>query len=162
MPQIQLPIFPVGVTDITDCIAFERREEQIYYYNGHLPVFVHDADDLKAFRLFTSQLIENGSCKTGDIVRAFGVPSVTVKRALKCLRDHGSKGFYISKKKKSASKLTAEVSKKVQALLDAGRSVPDVGREFDILSNTIHKAIRAGRLHANSNEGVKKSSPSQT
>lgn len=159
MPQIQLPIFPVGVTPITACIAFERVEDQIYYYNGHLPVFVHHKDDIKTFRLFTSQMIENGSCKTGDIVHAFGVPSVTVKRALKCLRDHGSKGFYAPPKMKSASTLTAEVAEQAQALLDAGHSVPDVGRELKILPNTIHKAIRAGRLHANHN-GVKKKTSS--
>lgn len=157
MPQIQLPIFPVGTTPITTCIAAHHGGDKIVYFNGHLPVFTHHKDDVQAFRLFTSQMIESGSCKTGDIVRAFGVPTVTVKRALKCLRDHGSKGFYVLPKKKSASKLTVEVSQQAQALLDAGHDVPEVGRKLGILPNTIHKAIRAGRLHASTkNNGVKK------
>jgi transposase-like protein len=159
MPQIQLPLFPVGATPITPSIAVYREENKVVYFNGHLPVFTHQTDDIKAFRLFTSQMIDGGSCKTGDIVKAFGVPSVTVKRALKCFREHGSKGFYLPPKHKSASKLTTEVSKQAQALLDAGHSVPEVGRRLGILPDTLHKAIRAGRLHAGDNTGVKKKTP---
>jgi hypothetical protein len=57
MPQVQLPIFPRGVTAITPEIAFQCEEGKIYYFNGHLPVFVHDKEDLAAFRLFSSQLM---------------------------------------------------------------------------------------------------------
>ncbi len=35
----------------------------------------------------------------------------------------------------------------MQALLDAGQSVPEVGRLSGVLPNTLHKAIRQGRLH---------------
>jgi hypothetical protein len=31
-------------------------------------------------------------------------------------------------------------------MLDAGKEVPAIGRELGVLANTIHKAIRAGRL----------------
>ena len=34
-----------------------------------------------------------------------------------------------------------------QGLLDEGLEVPDVARRLGILTNTLHKAIRAGRLH---------------
>jgi hypothetical protein len=33
-------------------------------------------------------------------------------------------------------------------LLEEGRSVPEVASELKILANTLHKAIRAGRLPA--------------
>ena len=57
MPQIQLPIFPVSSTAITSELAFEQRDGQVYYFNGHLPVFTHPVDDIASFRFFTSQLI---------------------------------------------------------------------------------------------------------
>ena len=38
MPQVQLPIFPVGASTITAELGFERREQQVIYLNGHLPV----------------------------------------------------------------------------------------------------------------------------
>jgi hypothetical protein len=49
-------------------------------------------------------------------------------------------------KKRSASKLTERVCLQAQELLDQGLPVPEVGRQLGILSNTLHKAIRAGRL----------------
>ena len=82
MPQVQLPLFPVGTTQLNDSLAFECRDGQITYFNGHLPVFTHAQDDLAAFRLFTSQLVVNGSASQGDIRRAFGVPQVAVQRAV--------------------------------------------------------------------------------
>ncbi|MCG6867267.1 MAG: hypothetical protein LJE91_00625 [Gammaproteobacteria bacterium] len=42
MPQIQLPIFPEGVTPITAVLAFGKRDGRVTYFNGSMPVFVHD------------------------------------------------------------------------------------------------------------------------
>ena len=75
-----------------------------------------------------------------------GVPLVTVKRYVKLHREAGVAAFFAPVKKRSASKLRTEVCQQVQGLLDQGLTVPEVGRELGILSNTLHKAIRAGRL----------------
>ena len=80
MPQVQLPIFPAGVTHINSEIAFQEREGKVYYFNGHLPVFVHETRALSTFRLFSTQLVINGNATQAEISRAFGVPLVTVKR----------------------------------------------------------------------------------
>ena len=154
MPQLQLPIFPEGTTQINSYLAFCRDQGRVYYFNGHLPVFSHDQDDLPTFRLFTTQLIVNGSAKQGDIERAFGIPLVTIKRYVKRYREQGPKGFYTTQKKRSATKLTPSVLKDAQERIQAGQSIPDIGRELDILPNTIHKAISDGRLQS----AVKKNS----
>ena len=125
---------------------FEQRDGKVYYLNGHLPVYVHDKSDLATFRLFSTQLVINGNATQAEISRAFGVPLVTVKRYVKLYREHGAAAFFAPAKKRSASKLTAQVCLQVQGLLDQGLTVPEVGREVGILSNTLHKAIRAGRL----------------
>jgi hypothetical protein len=78
MPQLQLPIFPEGVTLITNEIAFQCKDGIVTYFYGHLPVFQHGKEDLKCFRFFTSQLVINGSVRQADIVRAFAIPRVTV------------------------------------------------------------------------------------
>jgi hypothetical protein len=72
MPQVQLPLFPSGTTLITPELAFERRDNQVVYFNGHLPVFTHAVDDLSSFRMFTSQLIVNGTTSQGQIVKEPG------------------------------------------------------------------------------------------
>jgi len=141
MPQVQLPIFPAGVTHINSEVAFEERDGKVYYFNGHLPVFVHEKSALATFRLFSTQLVINGNATQAEISRAFGVPLVTVKRYVKLYRESGAAAFFAPAKKRSGSKLTAEVCQQVQGL-----TVPEVGRELGILSNTLHKAIRAGRL----------------
>jgi hypothetical protein len=81
-----------------------------------------------------------------EISRAFGVPLVTVKRYVKLYREGGEAAFFVPAKKRSARKLTAQVCQEAQGLLDQGLDVPQVGRQLGILSNTLHKAIRSGRL----------------
>jgi hypothetical protein len=56
IPQLQLPIFPAGITEINKQIAVEKREGMVYYVHGHLPVFQHGEGDVRAFRMFTSQM----------------------------------------------------------------------------------------------------------
>jgi transposase-like protein len=147
MPQLQLPIFPEGVTHINPRIAFQCKDGVVTYFNGQLPVLQHDKDDLESFRLFTSQLIVNGIVRQSDIARAFGVPLITVKRYVRLIREQGAKGFFVPVRKRSASVLKGEVGMRAQELFDAGKSVPDVARALEVLPNTLHKAIRAGRLH---------------
>jgi uncharacterized protein YqjF (DUF2071 family) len=146
MPQLQLPIFPEGLTAITNEIGFQRKSGKVAYFYGHLPVFQHDADDVRSFRLFTSQLIDQGTVRQVDVVNAFGVPLITVKRYVRVLREQGSKGFYAPRKHRSAPVLTGEVLSQAQMLLDAGKSIAEVGAEIEVLANTLQKAIRAGRL----------------
>lgn len=149
MPQRQLPIFPAGVTEINNSIAVQKEAGQVVYIHGHLPVFHHEEDDIGSFRMFTSQMIVNGTVKPKEIVKAFGVPSVTVKRYVKVFRDRGAKGFYETRSRQSsASVLKGEVLERARMLLDQGRTVPEVARELELLANTLHKAIRAGRLPA--------------
>ncbi len=68
MPQVQLPVFPAGTTSITPELAFEKRDGRVVYFNGHLPVYMHPAEELGAFRLYTSQLIANGTASERQIV----------------------------------------------------------------------------------------------
>ncbi len=146
MPQVQLPLFPAGVTSINDQLAVRARDGQVVYLNGHLPVFTHAADDLAGFRLFTTQLIVNGTATQGEIVRAFGVPAITVKRCVKRHRTAGAAAFFAPPKPRPGRKLTPEVLPRAQALLDQGLAVPAVSVETGVLANTLHKALRAGRL----------------
>ncbi|GAC1690120.1 MAG: hypothetical protein PVS2B2_28360 [Candidatus Acidiferrum sp.] len=147
MPQLQLPIFPAGMTEITPQIAVACEGGTVVYVHGHLPIFQHRHEDLASFRLITSQMIVNGTVGQGEIVRAFGVPLATVKRYVKLYREQGAKAFYTCPRRRSAGLLKGEVQKRAQALLDIGRSVPEVGRELNLLPNTLPKAIRSGRLH---------------
>ena len=144
---MQLPGFPAGAVEINGAIAVQKEAVVAWYIYGHMPVFQHEERDVRSFRMFTSQMIVNGTVKPKEIVQAFGVPMITVKRYVKLYREQGAKGFYEAKPRhSSASVLTGEVLEQAQRLFDEGRSVPEVAEELRVLGNTLHKAIHAGRL----------------
>ena len=66
MPQLQLPIFPEGTTLINTNLGFIREHDSITYIYGHLPVFTHDVNDVRSFRMIASQLYINGSAKQSE------------------------------------------------------------------------------------------------
>jgi transposase len=146
MPQVQLPIFPAGSVEINRDLACRAEGERVVYYNGHLPVFTHAKNDLASFRLFTSQLILQGSATQGHIAKAFGVPLVAIKRATKLYRERGSAGFFVPKTRREGSQLTAEKLEQARALLVQGQPLAVVSQHTGVLSDTLRKAVAAGRL----------------
>ena len=152
MPQIQLPIFPVGVTHITPVLAFSKQDGRVTYFNGSMPLFVHDEEDVASFRMITAQFCVNGNAKQADIVRAFGVTKISLKRAVKRYREEGPKGFYQPQKRRGPAVLTPEVLASAQQLLNEGLEPSQVADRLGVKRDTFSKAVRAGRLH----QGVKK------
>ena len=69
MPQLQFPFFPDGVTHITPLLAFSKNEGQVTYFNGNMPVFVHDEEVIDSFRIITAQFCINGNTKQSEIAR---------------------------------------------------------------------------------------------
>jgi transposase len=111
-----------------------------------LPVFSHEEDDIESFRFITSQLVVSGNVKQIQISKAFGIPYVNVKRSVKILKENGPKGFYKTRKGKSAHVLTSDKIKKAQRLLYKGSNASEVEQKINVKASTIRKAIQQGRL----------------
>jgi transposase len=146
MPQVQLPIFAVGTTAITSELGFARRDNQVVYVNGHLPVFTHEVDDLASFRFFTTQLIVNGTATQREIADAFGISTTTIKRCCRQYRERGAAAFFKAAARRRGHRLTPERLVEVQRMLDQGLTVPEISRQTGLLTSTLHKAIDQGRL----------------
>jgi Helix-turn-helix domain len=147
MPQMQFPIFPTGVSYINSSLAFSRKDGVIYYFNGNMPVFHHEEDDIDSFRMITSQFYLNGVVTQSEIIEAFGVPSISVKRAVKIYRTEGPAGFYKEQKKGGGPRvLKADVIREVENLLGQGDDVKEIAAKLDIKLDTLQKAIRAGKV----------------
>ncbi|MDQ2899894.1 MAG: hypothetical protein M3Y07_08855, partial [Acidobacteriota bacterium] len=71
---MQLPVFPAGVIEINSRIAVQQEAGVVWYIHRHLLVFQHEEQDVRSFRMFTSQMIVGGTVKPKEIVKAFGVP----------------------------------------------------------------------------------------
>ena len=146
MPQMLLPIFPYEATSINHGLGFCLKDETVYYFNGMMPIFSHEVNDLRSFRLITSQLVVNGVAAQSEIVRAFGVSKISVKRYAKCYREEGNSGFFSPRRTRSAAVLTPEALRLVQKSLDAGEEVSSLCKELGLKADTVNKAIRDGRL----------------
>jgi transposase len=147
MPQLQLPIFLPGTTLINQNIGFVRQDNTVTYVHGNLPVFSHDVDDLKAFRMFSSQLYVNGNATQAEICRAFGISKISMKRSVKLYREKGMAGFFAEPKRRGPAVLTPPVLERIQGLLDEGWAIPRIAKELSLKADTLRKAVHAGKLH---------------
>ncbi len=147
MPQMQFPFFPEGVTHITPLLAFSKQDGRVTYFNADMPVFSHDEEDIDTFHMITAQFCVNGNARQVDIIRAFGISKISIKRAVKLYREEGPKGFYAKRKTRGAAVLTPPVLEQAQQLFDEGLETPEVADRLGIKRDTLSKAVRAGRLH---------------
>ena len=148
MALLQLPVFPEGVTQLSVDLGASCRDGRVSYFYGTLPVFTHDAKDVKSFRLFTSQLYLEGKVKQADLVRVFGVSAISVKRAVKLYQNAGPGGFWRPRPTRGPSVLTGAVLQQVQGQLDQGQPLREVAEALGLKYDTLQKAVRAGRMHA--------------
>ncbi len=147
MPQLQLPIFPKGMTLINANLGIMTQDGTVTYIYGSLPIFSHAVDDLKTFRMITSQLYVNGSAKQAEICRAFGVSRISMKRSVKIYREKGIAGFFEKPRQRGPAVLIPHVLEKVQSMLDSGQPIPEIARELDLKADTLRKAVSSGKLH---------------
>ncbi len=94
MPQTSLPFFPEEIRLINSRVGFMKKGGIVYYFAGMMPIYQHPEEDIKSFRLITSQLVVNGNAKQVEIVKAFGVSSISVKRWVKRYREEGAESFF--------------------------------------------------------------------
>lgn len=148
MPQLHLPLFPAGATEITEVLSFCLSGETVTYFVSGMPTFSHDKSDRASFRFMVAQLHVTCGASQAALARAFGVPQITVKRAVKQHRAEGAKGFFAPRVTRGASVLTAAVLEQAQSQLDEGQSAAMIAAELGIKPDTFKKAVRAGRLRA--------------
>src|SRR5208283_4496306 len=141
-----LPMFPRGVTPITEVLAFAKQDGQVTYFSGQLPVFSHPEDDLASFRMITGQFCVNGGARQSDIIRVFGVTPISVKRSVKIYREKGPKGFYARRATRGPAVLVDAVVAQAEERLAEGATVAAVAEELKLKLKTFQKPFRVGRV----------------
>lgn len=137
-----------GATEINNQVCVWRDGDRWTYFLGAHPIYSHEANDRRMFRMITSQMIDSGACRLVDIVKTFGVSKSSVVRSLKKLRTEGPEGFFKARRvRRSASIMTAEVLQNAQRLLQRGFSKRETAEELGVPYDTFRKAIQDGRLH---------------
>jgi hypothetical protein len=62
-------------------------------------------------------------------------------------RDKGIAGFFEEPRRRGAAVLTPSVISEVQNHLDQGKEIAEIAGLMDLLADTLHKAVRSGKLH---------------
>ncbi len=151
MPQMFLPIFAEAVVHINQELAYKKQGTRIYYFNGHeMPLFAHDEKDVQSFRMIMSQFYVNGNATQSEIIKTFGLPAITIKRAVKLFREQGPAGFYVSQQPTRKPRvLKPEIINKIQRLLDDDVDIKEISKKLDVKLDTLQKALRDGRVKKN-------------
>jgi len=146
VPNEWLPLIPSGATSVNDILSVVKDCGTWYYFCGLHPVYFHEEVDRRSFRMFTAQLVCQGTCKQVEIVRAFGVSKNSVSRGVKKYQQEGAEAFFRFRKGHGGSVLTDEVRAKAQELFNLGGSKREVAEELGIKYDTVRKAVSQGRL----------------
>lgn len=147
--QLLLPIFPADSIQVSDAVSVAVRGGFVWYFHQGMPISSHAVDDLASFRMQTSMLCDNGACKLAEVVRAFHVTSISVKRALKQYRAKGPRAFFGQPppaKRRGPAVLNEQVRQDAQACLDAGMSLTDTAKRVQVKRDTLYRACKQGRL----------------
>jgi len=147
MFQQFLPLVPDGANQINDLLSVVQDGGDFIYFMRAWPIFSHAESDTASFRMFTAQLISQGTCRQCEVLKAFGVSSSSVNRSVKLYAEEGPAGFYKQRATRGGSVMTEKVIEQAQELLDAGCSRKHIAEQLSIKSDTLRKAIDAGKLH---------------
>ena len=100
---------------------------------GIHPVFEHGEEDRASFRMFSAQLVCQGSCRPMKSSRRLGSRR---QRQIKKYRDEGIESFF-RRRRRSSNVLTPEVVARAQELLYRGGSPSEVADELEIKRDTL-------------------------
>ncbi len=145
--QAILPLIPAGTTPINDIVSVWREEMRWTYFIGSHPIYSHDGNDRRLFRLIVAQLIDSGACRACEVIKAFGVSKSCVDRAVRRYREGGVTAFFKDRSRaRSCTVMTPAILDQAQRMLYEYDSRRTIAAELGIGYDTLSKAIQDGRL----------------
>lgn len=148
--QMQLPIFPEGTKLVNACLGFKKSDDYVYYLHNGSPIFCHQKDDLNSYRYITANLVDSGLCKCSELADALGVSRRNIERYTKHLREKGS-GWFLKRleRRGGAHKITDEMMRKAEELINGFYSVSDVARMLGVSEGALRYHIKKGNIKKN-------------
>jgi biotin operon repressor len=145
--QMQLPLFPSTTKLISNTVGIFAKDDYVYYLHNGSPIHCHSKDDINSYRYITANLVNIGLCKPSEIATALGVSSRNIQRYAKTLREKGPDWFFNRKEERGQCyKMSADLLKDAQELIDKFYSISDIGRLLGVSEGTIRYHLRKGTL----------------
>lgn len=145
--QLVFPINPEGAQPVNALVAIEVKGDQVGYFAGGVPVFMHKVEDRAGARLAASQLLTLKLAKKKELAKALNVNRNTLSRRQQKMLQEGVAGL-VDKTRgpKGAYKLTGEVLAQAQQCLYERKSIRQTGAAVGISEGSIRHAIKQGHL----------------
>ncbi|RLD25287.1 MAG: hypothetical protein DRI54_05215 [Bacteroidetes bacterium] len=145
--QMQLPIFPSTTKLINTSVGIFEKDDFVYYLHNGSPIHCHQKNDLNSYRYITANLVVSGLCMPSDLAKAIGVSNRNIQRYAKALREKGPNHFFNREEHRGrAHKLTDEVLKDAQQMIDNFYSVGDVARLLGVTDGALRYHIKKGNI----------------
>lgn len=145
--QMQLPIFPRSTKLINSSIGFFEKDDMVYYLHNGSPIYCHSNHDLNSYRYITANLVVTNLCTPSEIAKALGVSNRNIQRYAKTLREKGTDWFFNREEKRGdAHKLTTDMLKEAQNLIDKFYSVVDVAKLLGVTEGALRYHIKKGNI----------------
>jgi len=145
--QMQLPIFPNTTKLINPSVGIYEKDDLVYYLHNGSPIHCHDKNDLNSYRYITAELVVSGLCKPGEIAKVFGVSNRNIQRYAKALREKGAHWFFNRKENRGrAHKMTEEVLRDAQQMINDFYSVKDVAHLLGVTEGALRYHIKKGNI----------------
>jgi hypothetical protein len=146
--QLFLPVNPEGARPLNELVAIEVKGDQVAYFAGGVPVFMHVLGDRVGARLAACQMLTLKLAKKKELAQALSINRVTLYRQQRKMMLEGVGGLVDEiRGPKGARKLTGEVLAQAQQCLDERKSIRQTGVAVGISEGTIRHAVKRGHLH---------------
>ncbi|MFW0859538.1 MAG: putative transposase [Dehalococcoidia bacterium] len=145
--QLFLPVNPEGAQPVNALVAIEVRGDQVAYFAGGVPVFMHALGDRVGARLAACQLLTLKLAKKKQLAQALSINRVTLYRQQRKMMEEGVGGLVDEiRGPKGAHKLTGELLAQGQQCLNEGKSIRQVAAVVGVSKGTIYHAMKRGHL----------------
>jgi transposase-like protein len=143
LTQLPLPLLPAGAAEIAPGVGLVTGEDGGGLVSVHgLATFAWDGGDEAGRRLAAVQLVRLRAVSQGQVAAAFGVDPVTVWRWDQALAAGGVAGLVPARRgPKGASKLTAELVKRVRELDAAGATLAEIAEGTGVSAFSVRNAL---------------------
>lgn len=144
---MQLPLFPSSTKLINGNVGFFEKDDMVFYLHNGSPIYCHANHDLNSYRYITANLVVTNLCTPSELAKALGVSNRNIQRYAKTLREKGTDWFFNRQEKRGdAHKLTPEMLKEAQRLIDGFYSVVDVARLLGVTEGALRYHIKKGNI----------------
>ena len=147
MPQLLLPGFLDGASQIGPMLGILKKDQVISYFVGYDRLYWHYEWDKCSQRFALAMLMSNGYVRPVDVERSYlDIPHRTLMNWIRQYEDRGPGSFFAPRNTRGGAVMTEEVKASCAMFLAQGKSVAEVARLTSVNSSTLRKAIQAGRV----------------